>query len=62
MTEFLKFQSVVSYRVKVNEDGTLGKPEILKAWTTKPKATKAYDKTKPKQVQATIEVGEREEM
>jgi hypothetical protein len=34
MTDFLTFQSIVQYRVRVNDDGTIGSPEIMSKFTT----------------------------
>lgn len=61
MTEFLEFTSVVTYRVPIKEDGTLGKPQILKRFTTestKKNAGKTRKKTKKKSKTATLEMGD----
>jgi len=52
MAEDLYFQSIVQYRVKVNDDGTIGNPEIMKKFTTPVKGAQTYNKPKkaPKKV------------
>lgn len=34
MGEYLVFQSIVQYRIPIDENGKAGNPEILKKWTT----------------------------
>lgn len=48
MRDFLYFQSLVQYRIPVNDDGTLGNPEIIRKFTSPVKGAKTYNKSKPK--------------
>lgn len=46
MPRFIYMQSIVNYRIPVNEDGKLGNPEIESKWTTErgtPKKKKTKD-------------------
>jgi len=55
MPNFLYFTSVVSYRVPIKDDGTLGNPEIMGRFTTQRKETKQYNRKKKAPVDATLE-------
>jgi hypothetical protein len=54
---FLFFQSIVQYRIPLNEDGTLGNPEITNKFTTAVKGAKEYNKKKPKKIELEAEDG-----
>lgn len=60
MTDFLYFQSIVQYRVKLNEDGTIGNPEIIKKFTSPIKGAKSYNKKKKQPTM--LAIGEIEEV
>lgn len=34
MTNFLSFQTIIQFRIPLNDDGTTGNPEILRKFTT----------------------------
>lgn len=44
MTTFLSFQSIVTYRVPVNADGSIGNPEIVNKFTRPIVGTKTFNK------------------
>lgn len=46
MTNFLYFQSIVQYRVPVNDDGTLGTPQITQKFTSPIKGAKEFNRPK----------------
>jgi len=51
MKEFIYMQTIVQFRQEVNEDGTLGKPEIMKSWVSPIKgAQQTYTKKNDKKV------------
>lgn len=49
MKQFKYFTSGVTYRVPIEEDGTLGTPEILKKWTSETYAPKKKPKPAKKE-------------
>ena len=48
----LYFQSLIQFRVPVNDDGTIGNPEIIKKFTSPIKGAQDYNK--PKQQEITL--------
>lgn len=54
--KYLKFQSIVNYRIPISDDGTVGKPEITNKFTKE----FGIEKVKKKQVQQ-LTIGERKE-
>lgn len=48
MTTFLYLQSIVNYRIPIDDTGKLGNPEIISKFTKETYAPKAKPKTKPK--------------
>lgn len=53
--KYLNFQSIIQYRIPINDDGTPGNPEIINKWTL------PYGEFKNKKKsfkQATITTGE----
>ena len=51
MSEFAYFQTIIQTRVPVNSDGSLGKPQMVKSWTTPMKDTKKAGKKRKNQVE-----------
>jgi hypothetical protein len=48
MVKYLYFQSLVQYRIPLNEDGTTGNPEITRKFTSEMKGTQDYSVGKQK--------------
>lgn len=47
---FMEFTSGVTYRIPVNDDNSVGQPEILRKWTSEPK--KIFSKKKEMPVES----------
>ena len=64
--KFIYMQSIVEYRIPINEDGSLGSPQIVNKWTKekgapkykKPKTVKKTIKKTIKKIDAKAEIGE----
>lgn len=57
--EFIYFQSIVQYRVPIN-NGVAGRPEVLKTFTTAINDTKRRVKPQPQELK--VEIGEQVEL
>lgn len=59
--QFKHLQSIVNYRIPINEDGTLGNPQIINKWTKEIGAPKYKPKPKKKEAKkedSRVEVSE----
>ena len=58
MVEFAYFQTIIQTRQPIKEDGTLGKPQMVKSWTKPFKGTEMAGKKKKNQIDIKGEVQE----
>jgi hypothetical protein len=47
MVKFMYLQSIINYRIPINDDGTVGNPEVESKWTTERHTPKKKSKVIP---------------